>query len=330
MVLREWVAIAGFFETPVIFGLFFGNQSGFSSVQDLNAPWKTSANCPTSVPGAHLPCYTLAGAFMGCRSIKLVHVTGRLARSRLFCPGDGRADIPIPENQPAAAVRAAVFGLVVTSWFRGDKMFQGSPDRLPDFIQGRGGSRAQEAIIADFHETSRQNVLEVAPDEFVCRQCHPPEAGASGFTIMEGHLAIDYLLYPAVADRDPENIRRQILETGLAGTDRLTVDVPGCLPDLGIDFPQKAELFHLIPKFALEDLRQGSHRQEEIPPGWMPGSGFTIEGAAGDDVMDVGMVFQLPAPSVQDAEEAGVPPAMCFLFRESFFRASDEALERAA
>jgi len=83
-------------------------------------------------------------------------------------------------------VRAAVFGPVVTIRFRGDKIFQGSPDRVPDFIQGRGGSRAPE------------------------------------------------------------------------------------------------------------DLRQGSHRQKEIPPGGMPGSGLAVEGAAGNDVMDVGMVFQSP------------------------------------
>jgi len=45
----------------------------------------------------------------------------------------------------------------------------------------------------------------------------------------------------------------------------------------------------------------------------------TVEGTAGDDIVDMRMVLQLAAPGVKDAEESGCVAADIFFVPSQFF-----------
>lgn len=89
----------------------------------------------------------------------------------------------------------------------------------------------------------------------------------------------------------------------LAGTDSLTVNDPGLVPDIGINLGIKAAVFDNVAEFGLEDFRHGLDRQKEIDSGAVP---FTVDfgqSPTGHDIMDVWMIRHLTAPGVQYPEK---------------------------
>lgn len=110
------------------------------------------------------------------------------------------------------------------------------------------------------------------------------------------------------------------LQASLAFADSLGIDIPGNLPNIRIDLLKKSDLFHLVPEFGAKDLGKRPDRQEEIDPRRMPEAGFPIQSPAGDDVMNVRVVFQLSAPGMQNPEETGAVAAHEFVIDDKFFQ----------
>jgi hypothetical protein len=67
-----------------------------------------------------------------------------------------------------------------------------------------------------------------------------------------------------IGDSHLENIGSQILQTGMAFTHCLAVDVPLTCPDLGRDKIEEPGFYHLLPEFGSEDPGEGSYRKIEI------------------------------------------------------------------
>jgi hypothetical protein len=84
----------------------------------------------------------------------------------------------------------------------------------------------------------------------------------------------------------------------------LGVDVPIDLPKVRGDLLEKASFFHFIAELGFKDDGEGSDGEIEVDPGGVPEAIGGGEGAAGDDVMDVGVILQGSSPGVEDAKES--------------------------
>ena len=107
-----------------------------------------------------------------------------------------------------------------------------------------------------------------------------------------------------IGDGYSEDVGGKVFEACFAGTYGLGVDVPVDLPDLRRDLIEEAGLFHFIAELGFEDDGESSDGEIEIDPGGVPEAIRGGEGAAGDDVMDMGVKLEGSSPGVKDAEES--------------------------
>ena len=107
-----------------------------------------------------------------------------------------------------------------------------------------------------------------------------------------------------IGDGDSEDVGGKVFEACFAGADGLGIDVPVDLPDLRGDLIEETGFFHCIAELGLEDYGESSDGEIEIDPGGVPEAIGGGEGAAGDDVMDMGVILQGSSPGVEDAEES--------------------------
>ena len=106
-----------------------------------------------------------------------------------------------------------------------------------------------------------------------------------------------------IGDSHSEDVRGKVLQACFAGAYGLGIDIPVDLPDIGRDLIEEAGFFHSIAKLGLEDLRESPDGEIKIDPGGVPEAIGGGEGAAGDDVMDMGVKLEGTPPGVEDAEE---------------------------
>src|SRR5262249_12609809 len=107
----------------------------------------------------------------------------------------------------------------------------------------------------------------------------------------------------AVGDGDPEDIRGKVGEGGLAVVIGLTMDIPGNSPDLGIDVLQEIGLAHGVFEERTVDGGEGFDGDKEVGSGGAPSRAVLGEAPAWDDVVDMRVVLELPAPGMQDTGE---------------------------
>jgi len=165
-------------------------------------------------------------------------------------------------------------------------------------------------------------VLKITADEFHGVERHRAKTGTSLFFVTECNLALVDADNPTVRNGDLEDIRGQILQASLAAADGLGIDIPGNLPDVRLDLVKKPVLFHLVPEFGAKYPGKRPDRQEEIDPRRMPEAGFPLQRTAGDNVMNVRVIFQLSAPGVQNPEKAGAIAAHQFVIGDKLFQCS--------
>jgi len=118
-----------------------------------------------------------------------------------------------------------------------------------------------------------------------------------------------------VGDSDLEDIRSEVGDSGVAVVLGLTVDVPGDGPDLGIDTLEQTGAVHLFFDERPVDGRERFHGNQEVGAGGAPGCAVRGETTTGHNVMDVGVVLELPPPGVQDPgepQEIGPDEALIF------------------
>ncbi len=94
-----------------------------------------------------------------------------------------------------------------------------------------------------------------------------------------------------IGDGNPEDVGGKVLETCFAGTDGLGIDVPVDLPEFRGDLIEETGLLHFIAELGFEDDGESSDGEIEIDPGGVPETIGGAEGAAWDDVMDMGVIL---------------------------------------
>src|SRR6266404_1640779 len=78
---------------------------------------------------------------------------------------------------------------------------------------------------------------------------------------------------------------------------------PVFAPDARRDGREQISLFQLVTKLGAEDAGERFDGHQEVFACRTPAT-VSSEAAAGDDVMDVGMIEQLPGPGVEHADHA--------------------------
>ena len=106
-----------------------------------------------------------------------------------------------------------------------------------------------------------------------------------------------------IGDSDPEDIGGEVFAGGVSVVIGLTVDVPGDVPDLWVDVLQQSGCAYLLFPHGAVDGGEGLHGDKEVGSGGLPGRAVLRESTARHDVVDVGVVLELPAPGMQDASE---------------------------
>ena len=106
-----------------------------------------------------------------------------------------------------------------------------------------------------------------------------------------------------IGDSHSEDVRGQILQACLAGANGLGIDNPVHLPDLGGNLMEEPGLFHRITELGPEDWGESLNREIKIDPGGVPEAVGRGEGAARDDIMDMGVKLEGSSPGVKDAQE---------------------------
>ena len=131
-----------------------------------------------------------------------------------------------------------------------------------------------------------------------------------------------------IRDGDSEDIGGKVLQACLAGAYGLGVDVPINLPDIRRGLIEEAGFFHSIAELGPEDLGESPDGEIEIDPGGVPEAIGGGEGAAGGDVMDMGVKLQGPTPGVKDAKETREICADKVLIRDQFLHRFGGCLEQ--
>ena len=176
-------------------------------------------------------------------------------------------------------------------------------DQQADGRERDGTAGMEQAEVADFHEAIGQDMLEEPAEKLHDVEVGGAEAGTAHFPVGEGDRAVREADETVVGDGDLEDIRGEVGEGGVAVVIGLTVDIPGDGPDLGVDVLQQAGVAHLFFEEGAVDGGEGFDGDKEVGAGGPPGRAVLGEATARDDVVDVGVVLELPAPGVQDTGE---------------------------
>src|SRR5262249_19818093 len=104
----------------------------------------------------------------------------------------------------------------------------------------------------------------------------------------------------AVGEGNPGDVGGGGDEGGMAMGIGLTVDVPRDGPHLGIDVLQQSGLAHLFFEERTVDKKEGFDKNKEVNTKKTPSNAILRETPTRNDVVNIKMVLQLPAPGVQD------------------------------
>jgi hypothetical protein len=146
-------------------------------------------------------------------------------------------------------------------------------------------------------------MLEEPPDKLQRVEAEEAWAGPAHFAVGESDGAVREADETLVGDSDSEDIGGEVGEGGVTVVMGLTMDIPRDSPDLGIDVLQPSGVAHLFFEECTVDGREGFDGDKEVGAGGAPGHAVLGEAAARDDVVNVGVVLELPAPGMQDAGE---------------------------
>lgn len=163
------------------------------------------------------------------------------------------------------------------------RFFEVVKDEEPKTGEGNGAVAAHEAVMPDLHKARGQHMLEEAPHELQGVAREMTQLVAILLAIRESNVSIFDSDDSGVGDCYPEDIGSKVLKGGLTVAYRLTVDVPGHLPDGGIDFMKESPSCHVGFKFCLKDLGKGSDGQVEVIAGCQPLLSVWGEAPGGDN-----------------------------------------------
>ena len=110
-------------------------------------------------------------------------------------------------------------------------------------------------------------MLQEAADEFHNIEGQDSRSFTVRFAIANQHGAVLDANDARVGNGDFEDVGGEIFESGLAGGDRLAVDVPVDLPDIRWDLIEQIGLLHQIAELGAKDFRERFDGEEEIDSG---------------------------------------------------------------
>ena len=177
-------------------------------------------------------------------------------------------------------------------------------DKPADGRERDGTADMEQAEVADFHTTIGQDMLEEAAEKLHDVEVGGAGAGTADFPVGESDGTVLEAYDAAVGDGNPEDVGGEGGEGGMARVIGLTVDVPRDGPHLGIDVLQQSGLAHLFFEERTVDRGEGFDGDKEVGAGRVPSGAVLREAFARNDVVDMGVVLQLPAPGVQDLGES--------------------------
>jgi len=122
-----------------------------------------------------------------------------------------------------------------------------------------------------------------------------------------------------IGDSHSEDIGGEVFKARFAGTYGLRIDIPIDLPDLRGDLFEEAGFSHRIAELGLEDDGESFDGEIEVDSGGVPETIGGGEGAAGDDVMDMGVIVEGSSPGVKDTEESWEITADIVFIEGEFF-----------
>jgi len=161
----------------------------------------------------------------------------------------------------------------------------------------------KKTAMTDFHQAIGQDVLEKPAEQLHDVKGHSTWARTANFSVGAGDRAVLEADDTSVRDGDSEDIGGEGGEGGVAVGLRLTMDIPGDGPDLRGDALQEPGLAPLFFEERTGDGGERLDRDKAVGSGGAPGRAVLGEATTRDNVVDVGMVLQLPAPGMQDPGE---------------------------
>ena len=147
------------------------------------------------------------------------------------------------------------------------RLFQIFKNKKPETGQRDSAVTVHEAVVSHFHEACWQDMLEEASDEFQGFKSDLAGAITSFLAIGEGDVSIFDSHDSGIGDGYPEDIGGEVFQGRLAVAYGLTVDVPGYIPDTGVDFVEQPLPCHLVFEFGPEYFGKRSDRQVEVISG---------------------------------------------------------------
>ena len=115
------------------------------------------------------------------------------------------------------------------------------------------GGRAEQAVISDFDESVRQDVLKKTTNKLFGSEGTEWGLISGRFLVLKSDLAILQLEDALSADGNSKDIRGKISEGVLATADWLTVHDPVLFPSLLIDLSEQVGFVQLVSELGLED-----------------------------------------------------------------------------
>jgi len=113
-------------------------------------------------------------------------------------------------------------------------------DQSADGRERDGTAGMEQAAMADLLKAIGQDMLEESADKRDGVEMRRTGPGTTHFPVGEGDGAVGEAHETAVGDSDPEDIRGEVSQGGVAMVLGLTVDVPGDSPDVWVDLLQEA------------------------------------------------------------------------------------------
>jgi ribosomal protein L15 len=173
--------------------------------------------------------------------------------------------------------------------------------------RGLAGGMVQP-VVAHFHESAGQHVLQEAADELFRRQRHALDLLRCGVAVAKRHGIAGVLADGGIAKGDAVDVAREVAQRVLAVADGLGVHRPVALPRFGGDRREdvRQALAQFVAEARAEDRRERTNRNEEFGVRLFPGA-VGGEAAAGRHVVDVGVIDQRAAVGMQDSRQARSP-----------------------
>lgn len=95
---------------------------------------------------------------------------------------------------------------------RWDLEFPAQLDKPPDLLQGNGAVGVDKAVVAHFHESFGQNMLQKSPDELHGTERYLPRSSAADLAIADRHGATLHRRDPVIGDGDFRDLRHRIFQ----------------------------------------------------------------------------------------------------------------------